>query len=437
MSLSIDRENQIWISWNGNIRHPFARLTAAEREESLAEEIRAASSVRLFGKGQSSADIAAGTSSLIDTRGYSRILSVDGEKLQISVEAGISLADLLRKTEELGWALPALPDIDTVTVGGALSTGTHGTCGELLSQYVVALRIITAAGELLEIDTADPRFEAFRCSLGLLGAISTVTFQCVPLRKLNLVEEPYRDQEWLARYPEWLAERDFVRILWLPHTGYGYVILGDYGENDSDPSKHSEPARYRYRRDVSARLYGLSARYPGFTPWANRIIRNLFFSARIDRRGSLYEATVTKKRNSTLELAEWSVAQDRFQEFFPYLKGRLNDRSNRAWAHLPMDVRFLNADRTWLSYAYDRPAVTVGCVTRHPETADSYAAFDLVEESFLSYDGRPHWGKRYKAEAAELGPLWPKWDEFRALREKLDPQGKFLTPYLRRLFAVD
>lgn len=437
MSLSIDREKQIWISWNGNIRHPFERLTAAEREESLAEEIRDAASVRLFGKGQSSADIAAGTSTLIDTRAYNRILAVDSEKLQISVEAGISLADLLRKTEELGWALPALPDIDTVTVGGALSTGTHGTCGELLSQYVVALRIITAAGELLEIDTADPRMEAFRCSLGLLGAISQATFQCIPLRKLMLEEKPYRDDEWLARYPRWLAERDFVRILWLPHTGYGYVILGDYTDDDPHPLKHTEPARYRYRRDLSARLYSVSARHPGFTPWANRIIRRLFFSARIDRYGSLYEATVTKKRNSTLELAEWSVARDRFQEFFPLLKERLNSRKNHAWAHLPMDVRFLNADRTWLSYAWDRPAVTVGCVTRHPGTADSYRAFDLVEESFLEYDGRPHWGKRYKATAAELRPLWPKWDDFRALRENLDPRRKFLNPYLRRLFALD
>jgi L-gulonolactone oxidase len=38
--------------------------------------------------------------------------------------------------------------------------------------------------------------------------------------------------------------------------------------------------------------------------------------------------------------------------------------------------------------------------------------------------------------AAQLSRLYPRWDDFLALREKMDPQGRFLTPYLRALFGV-
>jgi D-arabinono-1,4-lactone oxidase/FAD binding domain len=431
----IDREKRQWTSWNGNISHHFNHLETPLREEELAAAIARSNSVRVIGNGQSSADICAGTATLVSGRKYNGPVSFDDTKGEVTVQAGMTLAELMELIESRGWALPSLPDIDSVTIGGALATGTHGTSGHLLSGYLRSMRIIGADGEIEEIGTGDPLFDAFRCSVGVLGAVSTATFSCVPLRRLALVEEPYRDDDWMASWPRWLEEHDFVRILWLPHTGFGYVILGDY--RGEDPGFGSpEPRHHRYRRDVSRLLYRHTVGHPGFTPRANRILKKLFFSSRVHRYGTLYGATVTKSRNSTLELAEWSVGQPSFPALFEELKRSLNDGKNRAWAHIPMDVRFLKSDTTWLSCACGEPAVTVGCVTRHPGTADEYRAFDLVERLFLRHSGRPHWAKRYAARADVLRELWPKWDEFTALREKRDPAGKFLNGYLRDIFGV-
>ena len=44
------------------------------------------------------------------------------------------------------------------------------------------------------------------------------------------------------------------------------------------------------------------------------------------------------------------------------------------------------------------------------------------------YDGRPHWGKMHFQAAADLAPRYPRWDEFQALRARVDPDGRFSSP---------
>ena len=426
-----------WVSWNGNIVHTYERMHRPRTEEELAEVLRAARSVRVFGNKQSSADIAAGTETLIDMSEYNRVVKYDDARRRITVEAGMTLKTLMSHVEAKGWTFSCLPDIDTVTVGGALSTGTHGTAGSAhpLAESMVAARLVTADGSVQEVDESSNLMPALRNALGTLGAFSTVTFELDPLYHLRVEEQAFRDEEWLAGYRQWLGEYDFLRIIWLPHTGYGWVVRGERIDADTPVEECTAPRFVRHRREVSKFLYKRTVRFPRFTRLANRLLRRLFFNHRTVKKGTLYGATVTKSRGSTLELAEWTVAVDRFDELFAELRGRLESTGNSAYAHIPMDIRFLSADGTWLSNAYNRDIVTVGCVTRNPEHADEYAAFDMVEDLFLSYGGRPHWAKRFKAKAPELRPLYPRWDDFADLRRRMDPDNKLLNPYLEELFA--
>lgn len=98
-----------------------------------------------------------------------------------------------------------------------------------------------------------------------------------------------------------------------------------------------------------------------------------------------------------------------------------------------MDVRFVQKDNAWLSYAYKEDIVTMGCVSRNAATADTYEAFKSVERIFLKHGGRPHWGKRFAAKDAQLSKIYPKWEDFKELRRELDPTNKFLNPYLSKL----
>ncbi len=211
------------------------------------------------------------------------------------------------------------------------------------------------------------------------------------------------------------------------------MIKGDKIDADKQINEKSGPSYLKHRRAVSKFLYKYSHLYAWTTAIANKILYRIFFSSKKEHKGSLYQATVTKSRGSTLELAEWTVAMDKFPQLFEELKTELNSWRNGAFVHIPMDIRFIYKDSSWLSYAYGQDTVTMGCVCRNAATADSYEAFETVERLFLKYGGRPHWGKRFNAKDADLSKLYPKWADFKMLRKQMDPTNKFLNVYTTQL----
>ncbi|WP_439131089.1 D-arabinono-1,4-lactone oxidase [Polaribacter sp.] len=430
------KNNGTWVSWNENLKYNYTTKYDITTEEELQEVVANNEKIRFFGSKQSSADIAAGTDVLIDMTSYNKIVSYDYNAKTITVQSGLILSELLEAVASVGWCIPCLPDINTITIGGALATGTHGTSGKLLSEYMIECKLVLADGSVKTVTKDDELMDALRVSLGMLGVMSTITFQCEPEYILHVKEKPENDKEWLPKIKSRLKEHDFLRILWLPHTDTGYVITGDKIDPNKEVVENKGPGYLKHRRTVSKILYKYSHKFPWITSIANKIIAKAFFNSEKEHKGSLYQATVTKSRGSTLELAEWTIALDKFPQVFEELKTEINKWSNKSFIHIPMDVRFVYKDNSWLSYAYKQDTVTMGCVSRNAATADTYEAFKSVEKIFLKHGGRPHWGKRFAAKDAQLAKIYPKWEDFKEVRQKLDPTNKFLNPYLTKLVAA-
>ena len=430
----IEEKNGTWVSWNENLTYNYKSLYKITSEEELQEIIAKTDKIRFFGTKQSSADIAAGLETLIDITTYNKIISYNETAQTITVQSGVILKDLIEAVETKGWCMPCLPDINTITVGGALATGTHGTSGKLLCEYVTSCTLVLADGSLKVINDGEELIDAVRVSLGALGVMSTITFKCEPIYTLHIKEGPENDNEWLPKIKERLIKHDFLRILWLPHTDKGYVITGDKIDPKTEIKEDLGPGYLKHRRNASIILYKYSHIFPWITAVANKILAKGFFSSTKEHKGSLYQATVTKSRGSTLELAEWTIGLDKFPQVFEELKTEINKWSNKSFIHIPMDVRFVYKDKSWLSYAYNEDTVTMGCVSRNAATADTYEAFRSVEKIFLKYGGKPHWGKRFAAKNSELSKVYEKWEDFKVLRQKMDPTNKFLNPYLTELF---
>ena len=192
----------LWVSWNENIKHSFKNYFQVNTEADLQRIISKTDNVRFYGNKQSSADICAGTDVLIDMNQYDKMLSFDNEKKTITVQTGMKLVILLELIEEKGWCIPCLPDINTITIGGAFVTGTHGTSGHILAEYVTSCRLVQASGEVLVVDEDNELIHALRVSLGTLGVLSTLTFQCEELYTLHVKEEPMADSKWLPTIKE-------------------------------------------------------------------------------------------------------------------------------------------------------------------------------------------------------------------------------------------
>ena len=107
-------------------------------------------------------------------------------------------------------------------------------------------------------------------------------------------------------------------------------------------------------------------------------------------------------------------------------------RHHKVATFFPLEFRFVKGDDIWISPFYQQDSISISVHQYHKQ--DPRLIFDIVEPIFQKYKGRPHWGKMHSMTAIQLRDLYPKWDDFLALRQQLDPERKFLNPYLEQLF---
>jgi FAD/FMN-containing dehydrogenase len=101
----------------------------------------------------------------------------------------------------------------------------------------------------------------------------------------------------------------------------------------------------------------------------------------------------------------------------------------------PIEARVIQRDsNAWLSPFYERDT---GSIAVHAYYEDDHQfMFALIEPILRKHGGRPHWGKLHSLGAADLEKLYPKWKDVAAIRQQMDPQGKLLNPFLKKIWGV-
>lgn len=108
------------------------------------------------------------------------------------------------------------------------------------------------------------------------------------------------------------------------------------------------------------------------------------------------------------------------------------------WAHreplpFPVEIRFAGADDVWLSTGYERANAYIAVHQFHRMDATGY--FAAFEQLVREHGGRPHWGKLHTLTAADLRDRYPRLDDFRAVRDRLDPDRVLANDYLDRVLG--
>src|SRR5436309_1094085 len=174
------RSTAAWRNWAGNQQCAPERTEHPSSEEGLVTIVKQAAAagqrVKVVGSGHSFTGIALTDGRLVQLDRYRRVLSADIAKHTVTVEAGITIAQLNEALDERGLAMENLGDIAYQSISGAISTATHGT-GRLLggiAAQVIAMRIIAGDGSIIECSAdGEPEvFHAARVGLGALGILS-------------------------------------------------------------------------------------------------------------------------------------------------------------------------------------------------------------------------------------------------------------------------
>jgi xylitol oxidase len=112
-------------------------------------------------------------------------------------------------------------------------------------------------------------------------------------------------------------------------------------------------------------------------------------------------------------------------------------RAIRELAHLirphllTSEIRTVAADDLWLSSAYGTDTVCLHFSWKQDLDA-VYGGLPALEAALAPFNARPHWGKLFLATAEVLAPRYERLPDFRALVDRLDPQGKFRNAFVER-----
>lgn len=431
-----------WKNWAGNVTaHPRRVVAPSDRDGLVAlvqESADAGRTVRAVGAGHSFTPIAVALDTQVRLDAFDGIVHVDPETHRVRVGAGTRLYDLVTALAEHGLALPNMGDIDRQTIAGAVSTSTHGTglAWAGFADIVVGGELVTGTGEVLSWSEGGENGDlasALGVTLGALGILTQIELQCVPAFTLRAEERPSTLTAELASLDETLTQTDHYEFFWFPHTDKVMTKRNTRGPGDAE---RSPLPRWKYALEdqfLSNTVFEVVNRVclarPGLTRHVNRVSATALSARQFtDHSHTVYASPRTVKfRESEMSLP-LEAAEPVLRELQTWV-----ERTNEPVA-FPVEVRWSAADDRWLSTAYGRASCYIAVHQYHRQAHSGY--FPHFWQVAREHGARAHWGKMHDFDAAYLRTVYPRFDDFLALRERFDPHRVFANPHLEQVLGA-
>ncbi|MFL6204820.1 MAG: D-arabinono-1,4-lactone oxidase [Acidimicrobiales bacterium] len=431
------KDRTSWTNWAGNQSCAPTEIRRPRTEDELVgivkEAAAAGTRVKCVGAGHSFTPIACTDGVLVDLTSYQRVLGHDPDARTITVQAGITLSRLCDELDLRGLALENMGDIAYQSIAGATATATHGTGWHFgnISSRIVGLRLIAGDGSLV-VATAEENPEvlaAARVGVGALGIVSTVTIEAVKAFRLHAIEEPMRVDEILQDFDGYMSSADHVEFYWVPHTAWALTKRNRRTDEPAAPR-----GRVKELKDdlilpnvAFGALCRIGRRRPSWIPRMAKILPSTGRMEYTDRSDRVF----TSPRRVRFYEMEYGIPRDAVPEALNRVRALVDESGIQL--SFPVEVRVVAPDDIPLSTAHGQ---ATGYIAVHVYQGTPYDAyFQGVEQIMDSYGGRPHWGKMHFQDHEVLADRYPRWDEFQAVRRRLDPDGRFTNPYLQRVLG--
>jgi L-gulonolactone oxidase len=363
---------------------------------------------------------------------------INHKKREAVVRAGTLLRDLNTVLRENGLALSSLPTLADQTIGGALAVGSHGTGLRYgnMATFVTSLSFVSGKGKLMTVNaTANPElFKATLVSLGMMGVLTEVTFQCEEW--FNLRENiTIRSLDWCLQNLHHLSTRSDHGKLWIEAHSEVCAVF-DVWRTQQPVTVEQPGVSYWYIKSrIAEPLLWLGSWLPDLNPL---LLSYLFNGLRIftpyERVAVSHEAfvpTVYVPANHQLELivdmkdcsaalSEWrKLAVDKHVNLFT-------------------EVRYVKGDDIWLSPDYQRDTCHITVIIYNPSHHVMEWYFNSLYNASLRFSPRVHWAKHLcDLDSRTLHSLYPRLSDFARLRLEMDPHAIFVNDFLGKTFGFE
>lgn len=410
------------LNWAGNYQYSTRHVTAVSTLADVQQFVRRHMRFKVLGTRHCFNGIADSADGFLSLRDMHGVVRLDRAARRVTVEAGMSYGRLCPYLHEHGFALHNLASLPHISIAGACSTGTHGsgvTSGSL-STAVSALEIVTANGDVREIDRAgDPStFEAAVVNLGALGVVTKVTLDVEPafvMRQDVYLELPM--VEFREHFTEIVSEgysvslftnwqRDRINEVWVKRrVERGHTVPAS---NDFYGAR-SAPRNVHPIIELSASNCTEQMGVEG--PWHERLPHFRMEYAPGSGRELQSEYFVALRH-----ALDAVAAVERLRECVgPYL--------------MITELRTVQADDLWMSPCYKRPSLAIH-FTWKPDWPAVAKLLPLIERELAPFAARPHWGKLFTIPSAQLQARYEMFDEFKRVVAEYDPHRKFRNAFL-------
>ncbi|MGP3987400.1 FAD-binding protein [Streptomyces sp. 3N207] len=392
---------------------------------------------------------------VLDTTGLDRVLAIDAVGGTVTCEAGISLHRLMTVLLPLGWFVPVTPGTRYVTVGGAIGADIHGKNHHVsgsFTRHVRSLELLTADGQVREVAPGSELFDATAGGMGLTGLVLSATVRLLPVETSLMTVDTERlpDLDSLLATLTATDHRYRYSVAWIDllarGTAAGRAVLtrGDHAPLEA-LSHGGRPARAARRDPLAFR--------PGRLPPAPRTVPNgLLRGSTVGAFNKLWYHKAPRRRRGELQrlaaffhpldgLPHWNrvygsagfvqwqcVVGHEHDDALRRIVRLISRRSCPSF--LAVLKRFGAGDPGWLSFPTEGWTLALDIPAGLPGLADF---LDLLDEEVALAGGRLYLAKDARMRPELLPAMYPRLDDFRALRARLDPRGLFTSDLARRL----
>ncbi|MGC9668190.1 D-arabinono-1,4-lactone oxidase [Planosporangium sp. 12N6] len=437
-SIHTDVTHISWSNWSGTASSTAVRVISPTVRDDVVSAVADAASdglrIKAVGSGHSFTTAAATTGVRVELGALADLVAIDPAARLVTVQAGMPLHRLNTVLAGHGMALPNLGDIDTQTISGALATGTHGTGARLgcLSTFVEALEIVTGTAEVIRCSrsSSPDLLRAAAVNVGALGIVTEVTLRCVDAFTLRAEERPAALPAVLADLESLVEADDHVEFYWFPYTDRVQLK-----RNNRVPDDDAPLPRWRGWLDdefLSNRVFAGACRLgrsvPTLVPTISRVAARALTARSYT--GPSYRVFCTPRRVRFVEM-EYALPREALRPALAKLRRIVDTLPFRV--AFPVEVRFTCADDLWLSHGYGRDSAYIAIHQFVGMPYEEY--FRRFEAVATDLGGRPHWGKQHFQDASFLESAYPRFADFRAVRDRLDPGRVFANEYLDRVLG--
>jgi len=410
-------------NWAGNLTYSTGNVFYPASVDEVQQLVKKHAKLKALGTRHCFNTIADSRDNLLSTSKMNKVVSLDPPEGTVTVEAGIKYGELAPYLHKKGYALHNLASLPHISVGGSITTATHGSGVKNgnLSSAVTGLEVVIADGSVIHLSKyANPeKLNAAVVGLGAIGVITKVTLEVQPTYMVK--------QNVFTGLPVAQMNANFERIM---SAGYSVSLFYDW-QTDLINEVWVKSRIGTDAGESGPEFYGAKAAAKNLHPIIDLPAENC--TEQMGVPGPWYERLPHFKMGFTP-----SSGKELQSEYFVPMHhaveaiGAVAKLGKQIGPHLLItEIRAIAADDLWMSPCRHQPSITIH-FTWKQENEAVLRLLPQIEAALAPFNPRPHWGKVFTLDPKVLESRYEKLHDFKKLVAEYDPQGKFRNAFLER-----